>query len=202
MRRSMLVLATVISMVLLFAPVAAAVGPGGWDHLGVGATQSTPSLSGGSSVTALNADNPGVLYAGGNFTSAGGNSKARRIARWNGSSWSSLGATPLTNGQVFAIAYHAGKVYIGGTFLNAGGNADADFLAVWDGSSWTSPCISTVGGAPITGNVNALQIVGNTLYVGGSFADGAGIQSADYLVGCDLTTGTASSTVSADGSMS
>ena len=200
MRRSVIAFVAASTLAVALAPVASAVGPGGWDHVGMGATSSTPSLNG--TVTALNTDNPGVLYVGGNFTSAGGHTNARRIARWNGS-WSTVGgATPLTNGQVFAIAYHAGKVYVGGTFLNAGANADADFLAVWDGSSWTSPCISTVGGAPITGNVNALQIVDNTLYVGGSFADGAGIQSADYLVGCDLTTRVASSTVSSDGSMS
>src|SRR3954464_12463182 len=114
MRRSILALATVLAVTFLFAPAAGAVGPGGWDHVGVGATNATPSLAGGSSVTALNADNPGVLYAGGNFTSAGGNSQAKRIARWNGSHWSSLGSTPLTNGGVFAIAYHAGKVSVGG----------------------------------------------------------------------------------------
>jgi chitodextrinase len=33
------------------------------------------------------------------------------------------------------------------------------------------------------------------LYIGGDFADGAGIPSADRLVGCDMDTGTASSTV-------
>jgi hypothetical protein len=43
--------------------------------------------------------------------------------------------------------------------------------------------------------VTALQIVGNTLYVAGSFANGGGIASADFLVACDLTTTAASSTV-------
>jgi hypothetical protein len=202
MRRHAIAFATVVGLTvtLAFAPTALAIGRGGWDHVGTGATATTAPFNG--TITALNADNPGVLYAGGNFTSAGGVASAKRIARWNGSHWSGVGSPALSNGQVFAIAYHAGRVYVGGTFQNAGGNADADFLAAWDGSSWTSPCISTVGGAPITGNVNALQILGNTLYVGGSFADGAGIQSADYLVACDLTTRTARSTVGSDGSMS
>jgi hypothetical protein len=43
--------------------------------------------------------------------------------------------------------------------------------------------------------VQALQIVGNTLYIGGSFANGAGIPSADFLLACDLTTGAPRSTV-------
>ena len=202
MRRSLTTVVTCLALAVtvILAPMSDAVGAGGWSRVGVGSTATTPALNG--TVTALNTDNPGVLYVGGNFTSAGGIAKAKRIAAWNGSAWSAIGPTPLTNGQVFAIAYHAGKIYVGGTFQNAGGNADADFLASWDGTSWASPCTSTTAGPAITGNVNALQIMGNSLYVGGSFADGAGIQSADYLVGCDLTTGAAFSTVGSDGSMS
>ncbi|MDT4921111.1 MAG: hypothetical protein QOI15_2013, partial [Pseudonocardiales bacterium] len=196
MRRRPLALLIALPLLLLAAP-ALAVGPGGWDHVGVGGTSSQSSLNG--TVTALNADNPGVLYVGGIFTSAGGNTKAQRVARWNGSTWSALGATPLTNGQVFALAYHAGKIYAGGTFHDAGGNPDADFLAVWNGATWAPACTSNVPGPAITGNVNALQIIGNTLYVGGSFANGAGITSADYLLACDLTTGAPASTVSSDG---
>ncbi|MDT4958059.1 MAG: hypothetical protein QOG07_3390 [Pseudonocardiales bacterium] len=199
MRRSVYVLAAACTAMLLVAPLASAIGPGGWDRVGVGVPPATSSLNG--AVYALNTQNPGVLYAGGNFTSAGGNTNAAHIARWSGTSWSALGTTPLT-GDVHAIAYAAGRVYAGGTFLNAGANANADFLAVWDGSAWAPFCNSTVPGPAFTGNVNALQIIGNTLYVGGSFQNGAGLVTADYLVGCDLTSGAASSTVLTDGDFS
>ena len=43
--------------------------------------------------------------------------------------------------------------------------------------------------------MTSLQFIGRTLYAGGSFQDGAGIASADYLLACDLATGAASSTV-------
>ena len=195
MRRSMPALALTGALLLAVAPAAVATGPGGWDHVGVGAAGAS-SLDG--VVNVLNAQNPGVLYAGGSFTRAGGNGKAQRIARWNGSTWAPLGATPLTNGAVHALAYRAGKVYVGGTFLNAGGNAGADFLAVWDGSTWAPFCTSQGPDATFNGNVNALQIVGNTLYVGGAFQNGAAITSADYLLACDLTTGVSSSTVLVD----
>ncbi len=33
----------------------------------------------------------------------------------------------------------------------------------------------------------ALQIIGNTLYVGGAFRDGGNLPAADFLVACDLT---------------
>ncbi|HZZ97721.1 MAG TPA: hypothetical protein VFE19_11920 [Jatrophihabitantaceae bacterium] len=197
MRRSVLAFVAIIGATFVVALSAGAVGPGGWNHLGVGASSSMPSLNG--HVYALNSQNPGVLYAGGDFTTAGGNSKAKRIARWNGSTWSALGNTPLTNGSVLAIAYKNGKVYAGGTFLNAGGNADADFLAVWDGTSWAPFCNSTNSDPTFGGSVDALQIIGNTLYVGGAYQNGAGIDAADYLLACDLTTGASSATVDSDG---
>jgi hypothetical protein len=197
MRRVVTVFAVVVIASLVVATSASAIGPGGWDHVGVGATSSTPSLNG--HVYALNTQRPGVLYVGGDFTSAGGNTKAARIARWNGSTWSAVGATPLANGAVRAIAYHDGKVYAGGTFVNAGGNPLADFLAVWDGSTWAPFCTSTTPGSSFGGSVEALQVIGNTLYVGGAFQNGAGINAADYLLACDLTTGASSSTVDTDG---
>lgn len=198
MRRAVIAVVVVFTVALAGIPPAVALGIGGWDHVGVGATSTTPSLAGGSSVTAMNTDNPGVLYVGGNFTSAGGNTHAQRIGRWNGSSWSALG-NGLTNGDVRAIAYHAGRVFAGGTFQNAGGNADADFLAVWNGSTWAPFCAGANPGPAFTATVSALQIVGNTLYVGGSFANAAGIAAADFLVGCDLTTGAPAATVANDG---
>jgi len=91
-------LALLASGVLYFAATASAAGPGGWDHLGHGATASTPALDG--SVDALNADNPGTLYVGGNFLNAGGHAAADHIASWNGSAWSTVG--PNLNGDVHA----------------------------------------------------------------------------------------------------
>jgi hypothetical protein len=200
MRRAALVPVLAIATLLTFAPGVAAIGPGGWDHAGHGATSALASLNG--AVYALNADDPGVLLVGGNFTSAGGVANASRIAAWNGTAWGALNGTPIGNGAVNAIAYHAGKVYAGGTFINAGGNADADFLAVWDGSGWAPFCTSTKPGPAFGGSVLALQVIGNTLYVGGAFQNGAGIDAADYLLACDLTTGASSATVAHDGDMS
>ena len=138
---------------------------------------------------------PGALYVGGEFTDAGGIPDADRIATWNGSNWSAVSSSTsqISNGRVSAIAVSGGKVYAGGTFQNAGGDANADFLAVWDGASWEPFC--DAAGPAFNGNVTSLQIIGQTLYVGGSFQDGAGIASADYLLACDLATGAASSTV-------
>ena len=62
------------------------------------------------------------------------------------------------------------KVYAGGTFT--AGDSGAENLAVWDGTSWEPFC--GVTGESI-GNVKALQVIGQTLYVGGEFQDGGGV---------------------------
>src|SRR4051812_26984017 len=182
---------------MLATGASATAGPGGWDHLGHGATATTPSLN--ATVSALNTDAPGVLYVGGAFTDAGGDPNADIIASWSGGAWKPLGAPPLTGG-VTSIAYRNGKVYVGGGFVNAGGNPNADFLAVWDGARWSPVC--NASGSALNGTVLALQIVGSTLYVGGAFQSGADIASADYLLACDLNTGAARSTVDTDGDFS
>ena len=189
--RLILLLTASVTLLLGVATPTLATGPGGWDHLGTGATASAPALNG--RVDALAAvphygSLPDSLYAGGVFTSAGGDGTAVSIARWDGSAWHSLGA-PALNGGVDAIAVDGGKVYVGGVFTNAGGDAAADFVAVWDGTSWKPVC------SPVTASVLALQIIGRKLYIGGTFADGGSLTTADKLLVCDLDSGTASATV-------
>ncbi len=81
-----------------------------------------------------------ALYAAGEFTTAGGIA-AKRIAKWNGTSWSPLGSG--LNGAVFALkAVNSGEpggpaLYAGGGFLTAGGTP-ANRVAKWDGQTWTA----------------------------------------------------------------
>ena len=195
-RRLFRVLGLCTVVVGAIVTLAAAAGPGGWDHLGDRGTPGTNSLDAvASALTAV----PGALYVGGEFTDAGGIPEADRIATWNGSSWSAVGSptSKISNGRVFDIAVHAGKVYAGGSFADAGppgANTNADFLAVWDGVSWGSVC-AAAGATFISGNVTSLEVIGETLYVGGTFQNWAGIASADYLFACDLTTGAMSPVV-------
>ncbi len=197
MRHFSAVLSIALSMSWAIFTPAAATGRGSWNHLGSGTVAGTPSLNG--TVSALHKVGT-MLYAGGGFTDAGGDPNADRIAKWNGVTWSALGTSPLGSGSVFAIAHYGGKIYAGGNFQNAGGNPDADNLAVFDGTSW-APFCGTPGhiGAVVSLQVNALQVIGSTLYVGGDFQNGTGISAADYLLACDLLTGAPSATVDTDG---
>jgi hypothetical protein len=193
-RRLLRVLALTVLVIGVVVKLATAAGPGGWDHLGDRGTPGSDSLDLVASALAVT---PGVLYVGGEFTDAGGIPDADRIATWNGSSWSAVSSSMsgISNGRVSAIAVSGGKVYAGGTFTEAGGDANAARLAVWDGVSWAPFCNDPAPGPAFSGNVTSLQIIGQTLYVGGTFLDGAHISSADGLLACDLATGASSSTV-------
>jgi hypothetical protein len=173
-------------------PATQAVGPGGWDHLGTQVLSGNPASALNGDVLAMDTSLPGQLVAAGKFTNAGGVPGANRIASWNGSAWSAVGAPSTFNGDIRDLAVAGGKIYAGGVFTDGAGSGP-DFLAVYDGASWAPFCSGGLGGA-----VNALEVVGGTLYVGGAFQDGGSLPSADYLLGCNLATGASSSTVSSD----
>jgi hypothetical protein len=140
----------------------------GWSALGSG-------MSGGNEygpyVGAL-AVSGGMLYAGGNFTTAGG-SPANYIAQWNGTNWSALGSG--MNFYVDALAVSGSTLYAGGYLMSAGGNA-ANYIAQWNGSSWSAlgSGMSGVGGDGGGPYVSVLAVSGNTLYAGGEFTTAGG----------------------------
>src|SRR4051812_35175324 len=164
-------LGAAIAVSLVDVRPAVAVGPGGWDRVGNGGAPNIPSLN--ATVSAVKTVGS-VLYAGGNFTDAGGDPSGDRIAKWNGTAWRPLG-TGLAGGQVFAIAESGGKIFAGGDFQNASGNPDADGLAVFDGVSWAPYCDDPAHVGPtVNGGVKALQVIGSKMYVGGTFQNAAG----------------------------
>jgi hypothetical protein len=82
------------------------------------------------------------VYAGGEFTTAGGVS-ASRIAKWNGSAWSALGSG--VNGKVNSLAFSGTDLYVGGAsprpevFRPIGSrNGMAPRGPLW-APAWTSP---------------------------------------------------------------
>jgi hypothetical protein len=130
-----------------------------------------------SSVTAL-AVSGDTLYAGGNFTSAGGDTNANCIAQWNGSNWSALGRG--LNFTVEALAVSGGTLYAGGIFSSSGGwnnssegTVTLNSIAQWSGTSWSA--LGSGMGGPFNAFVSALAVSGSTLYAGGSFSAAGGV---------------------------
>jgi len=115
----------------------------------------------GNEIRSIAIDENNVVYVGGNFASAGGNT-ASRIATWNGSNWGTLGAG--TSGFVQAIEITPSYVYAGGNFALAGGIA-VNRIARWNRS--TNQWEKIENG--LSNNVNDLSFRNGYLYVAGSF---------------------------------
>ena len=125
----------------------------------------------GTWVNALHTLSNGDLIVGGNFTTAGGQ-PANRIARWNGSSWSSFGSGITSTGLlalVYAITTLAdGDLVVAGNFTSAGGVA-ANSIARWRSGVW-SPM-----GAGMDQTVDVLLALDNgDLIAGGAFGSADG----------------------------
>jgi hypothetical protein len=147
-----------------------------WSALGSGVSAaSTPGVLALCSFD--DGDGP-ALYAGGDFTAAGGQ-PALHLARWNGTSWSSVGSG--VNGSVNALAAFDGgtgggpDLYVGGTF-NAAEEIDSRSIAEWRGCAGTfstfcfgdgsvAPCPCANPGVPGRGCENS-AITGGALLVG------------------------------------
>lgn len=121
------------------------------------------------------------VYAGGAFTAVNvGNSLvANRIARWDGSSWFSLGSGPGNgvNNEVLSLVTDGDVVYAGGDFTqaNVGQSLPASHIARFDGSAWTTL------GSGTNGAVRAMAIPAiDTLVTAGNFSV-AGGQAAGHL---------------------
>jgi trimeric autotransporter adhesin len=160
-----------------------------WHNLGGGVSTGSGSFAGTGSVFAL-AVSGGNLYVGGQFQRAGALS-VNRVARWDGDQWHALssGGHSGVLGPGFvhvnAFAIHGSDVYVGGAFTSAGSTI-ANRIARWDGSEWHSLGTGDqngVSGSSITA-VRALAILGDDIYVGGSFYQ-AGGDSASGLARWD-----------------
>jgi formylglycine-generating enzyme required for sulfatase activity len=118
------------------------------------------------------------LYAGGQFTTAGG-VPANNIAKWDGSAWSPLGSGITDDYDVEALAVSGTNTYAGGFFPSAGG-VPATNIAKWNGSAW-----SALGsGMNYAGDVWALAVSGTNLYAGGPFTTAGGV-AANFIAKWD-----------------
>ena len=100
-------------------------------------------LSGGTNgvIWALAQLPDGDLVAGGRFSSAGGVA-ANNVARWDGTSWSSLDAGVVTSCSICVpvsamVVLPNGDLVVGGAFDTAG-DIEAAHVARWNGNAWSA----------------------------------------------------------------
>jgi hypothetical protein len=140
-----------------------------WSSIAVG-------ITGGSMTNSVNAFVVfnGSLIAAGNFTNINGVS-ANNIAKWDGSSWSSLGSGIRIDSADYdiinALYVYNNELYVGGYFDSAGSVA-ASNIAKWNGTSW-----SAVGGGT-NYKVHSLTVFNNELIAGGYFTTAGGISAS------------------------
>ena len=86
---------------------------------------------------ALAVDGAGNLYAGGDFTTAGG-VVANNIAKWDGTAWSPLGSGNGMNNWVFTLAVDgAGYLVRRGAISPRPARSVANYIAKWNGTAWS-----------------------------------------------------------------
>ncbi|WP_298480587.1 PQQ-dependent sugar dehydrogenase [uncultured Maribacter sp.] len=138
-------------------------------------TDANSGISGtNNEVRSIAIDNNNLVYVGGNFDNAGGNS-ASRIATWNGTIWENIGDG--TSGFVQSIVINNDDVYVGGNFSLAGGKT-VNRIAYWNRNSneWFGL------GNGLSGNVNSLQHDGLFLYAAGNFETASDIIDVNKIV--------------------
>lgn len=177
---------------------------GQWSALGSGVNDNVYALALGN----------GLLYVGGNFKAAG-NVIAEDVALWDGAQWRPFGtrARIYERGKeggevgtyVNALAVAGPVVYIGGHFqtIQYGTNtADlSSFSVMHNITAWNQltdewywvgaplhPGVTKSGYSGYSIDVHALAIIGDSLYVGGSF-DQAGAIAANNVARYSLATG-------------
>lgn len=148
-----------------------------WEAIGNGTNNS---------VYAITVESSNV-YVGGAFTNTingdgSSVSGTRKIAEWDGSSWSPIGYGG--DDHVYEIILDGNNLYAGGQFGNMKNNQFetvfyTQSIARWDGTEWHAV------GQGVQGTVNAMEIIGSNLYAVGSFpnayeSDGT-LTSVNYI---------------------
>ena len=132
--------------------------------------------------------NGSTLYAGGDFTTIGGQAR-NKIAALNASTGVVTSWNPNANSDVYAIAVNAGTIYVGGSFTTIGPtgyNETRNRLAA----------LNATNARPTTWNPGAGSTVlsfgfsGSAVYVGGSFSSFTGSITRNRIAAIHITTGT------------
>lgn len=156
-----------------------------WSALGSGPGPDYGAIpTQGGQVRGLAVADNGDVYAVGDFINVNGTSGAGdKIAKWDGATWSAVGATSFFgegNITIRDAVVDGPRVFVVGSFSNAGGQAKVDGIAAFNGSSWTNVGTNAAGtDGPLTGPnplLQDLEMVGARLYIGGLDQDiGGGV---------------------------
>lgn len=140
-----------------------------WSSVGGGLT-STSALFGLECSTIFDDGNGAALYVAG-YSFAGTGLATSHVAKWNGTTWTSIGGSLGTGRITSIVPFNDGsgaKLYISGTAMPG-----FNYIARWEGSAWV-PVGGGVTGAGLPPSnfpsVFGLGVAHDKLYAGGNFA--------------------------------
>jgi len=135
----------------------------------------------------------GDIYVGGTFRSVGALT-CRSIARWDGAQWHGLGSDGGcgVDSSVSSLAVADGYLYVGGSFTEANFGPNpvvANGIARWDPQAGIWSALESGGGNGVIGQVRALAVMDNQLFVGGYFeqVNPGNPIDANHIASWDLT---------------
>lgn len=126
----------------------------------------------------------GRVYLGGNFTTVN-NTTRNYGAALDSATGNLTGWNPNTSAAILCMVPAGQRMIIGGRFRFQQNNSNGAYLASVDLSAGIG---SSVWSAGCNGDVNALCLIGNTLYAGGSFSRMGG-QNRSSIAALNVTTG-------------
>ena len=149
-----------------------------WTSLGLGLDGEIRALTG------FQGDNGPQIIAGGSFLTTAENATAKRIAVWNGTTWTELagGFNGLVNALITFDEGTGPVVYAAGDFNVVNGVTHIYRIVKWDGQAWL-PLSEGIGASP-RALVGFDDGTGAGLFVGGRFQT-AGALDANYLAKWD-----------------
>jgi hypothetical protein len=147
-----------------------------------------------------------MVYAGGEFDSAGGETPRNNIAAFDATTGAVTAADPNANGAVQSLAVFGNTVYMGGAFTTlTPPNGDPPSLrsGIAALNATTGAPTSWNPGADLPVQALAVSPDGNTVYAGGDFTHIGLGASRNHLAALDAATGSATSwDPGADGTVS
>ena len=147
-------------------------------------TEWNPNVGGFSRSVSVLAVGESTVYAGGDFTSIGGQPRSY-VAALDATSGAATAWNPNASGNVSALAVSGSTVYAGGDFTSVGGQ-ERFRIAALDATSGAA----TAWKPNANSWVWALAVSGSTVYAGGDFTSIGG-QPRSNIAALDVTSGTA-----------
>ncbi len=130
--------------------------------------------------------NGSTVYAGGSFTTIGGQTR-NRIAALDVTTGLATAWNPNASSTVSSIAINGSTVYAGGNFITIGGQT-RNRIAALDATTG----LATAWNPNPTGTVTAIAVSGSTVYLAGTFT-AIGGQTRNFLAALDDVAGLANS---------